>query len=151
MILTREKLYTDVWRTPIGKLARRLGITSARLRDACMTMAVPLPPLSHWNAHKAGNNPTATPLPLHNGLCEVRIGAEKRVSPPRPVAPATKQAPAAQPRLVPIGVWASMVFGEHAPHSNTLLRWVHDGRIQPRARKIARKWWVTPNAEYIAD
>ncbi|NML61792.1 hypothetical protein HHL21_12015 [Massilia sp. RP-1-19] len=151
IILARERLYTAVWITPIGQLARQLGITSARLRDACMTMAVPLPPLGYWNAHKAGNNPIATPLPPHNGLCEVRIGAEKRVSPPRTVAPATKPASVAQPRLVPIAVWAAMVFGEHAPHSNTLLRWIHDGRIQPQARKIGRKWWVAPTAEYRED
>jgi hypothetical protein len=44
-----------------------------------------------------------------------------------------------------------MLFGERAPHNNTLLRWAHEGRIQPQARKIARIWWVTPNAAYVED
>jgi predicted site-specific integrase-resolvase len=43
------------------------------------------------------------------------------------------------------------MFGEHAPHANTLLRWVHEGRIQPPPKKIGRKWWVVPSAEYLAD
>jgi hypothetical protein len=150
-ILTREKLYTDVWTTPIGQLAHRLGITPAKLRGACKTMQVPTPPHGHWNAHKAGNNPVATPLPPHDGPVQVRIGYEKRQTPPRPSAPATAPAQAIPPRLVPLAVWAGIVFGDHAPHKNTLLRWVHDGRIQPRARKIGRIWWVTPNAEYVED
>jgi hypothetical protein len=149
--LTREKLYKDVWTIPIGQLAHRLGTTPAKLRDACKTMRVPLPPLGHWNAYKAGNSSTAEPLPPHDGPVEFRIGPEKRVTFPRPAAPAAKPAMAAQPRLVPLAVWAAMVFGEHAPHSNTLLRWAHEGRIQPQARKIARIWWVTPNAEYVED
>lgn len=150
-ILTREKLYTAVWNVPIGQLAHRIGITPARLREACKTMQVPLPPHGHWNAYKAGNNPAVAPLPPHDGPVEVRIGPEKRETLPRPAAPAITPAQAVQPRLVPLAVWAAMVFGERAPHSNTLLRWAHDGRFQPPARKIARAWWVSPNAEYIGD
>lgn len=150
-ILTRDKLYTAVWNVPIGQLAHRLGTTPAKLRDACKTMQVPLPPHGHWNAHKAGNDPAVAPLPQHDGPVEVRIGPEKRQTLSRPLTPATTAAQAAPPRLVPVAVWAAMVFGDRAPHPNTLLRWVHDGRIQPRARKIARIWWVTPNAEYIGD
>jgi hypothetical protein len=150
-ILTRDRLYTDVWTIPIGHLARRLEMTSAKIREACKTMQVPTPPLGHWSAYKAGNNALATPLPPHNGPVEVRIGPEKRPTPPKAAAPATAPAQAVQPRLVPLAVWAGIVFGVHAPHKNTLLRWVHDGRIQPRARKISRIWWVTPNAEYVED
>jgi hypothetical protein len=148
-ILTRDKLYTAVWTVPIGQLAHRLGTTPAKLRDACKKMQVPAPPHGHWNAYKAGNNPVATPLPPHDGPCEVRIGPEKRRTLPRPSPPATTPAQAGQPRLVPLAVWAATMFGERAPHSNTLLRWVHDGRFQPRARKIGRTWWVAPNAEYV--
>lgn len=54
-------------------------------------------------------------------------------------------------QLPGIAAWATMVFGEHAPHSNTLLRWARDGRIKPQARKIGRKWWMAPTAEYRED
>jgi hypothetical protein len=146
-ILTRQNLYADVWTVPIGQLAHRLGITPAKLRDVCKTMQVPTPPHGHWNAYKAGNNPVATPLLPHDGPSEIRIGPKECSTLQRPAAPAQ----AAQPRLVPLAVWAAMLFGDRAPHSNTLLRWVHDGRIQPRGRKIARIWWVAPNAEYVED
>lgn len=29
-------------------------------------------------------------------------------------------------------------FREQAPHKNTLLRWIHDGRNQPQPKKIGR-------------
>lgn len=29
------------------------------------------------------------------------------------------------------------------PHTNTLLRWVHDGRIQPQPKKVGKAWQVT--------
>jgi predicted site-specific integrase-resolvase len=52
---------------------------------------------------------------------------------------------------VPLQEWAKLLMGEHAPHNNTLLRWVHEGRIQPQPVKIGRKWFVRPDAEYISD
>ena len=58
---------------------------------------------------------------------------------------------AKQPRYVPLRVWAQLLLGDHAPHDNTLLRWVHDGRIQPQPKKIGRKWFVRPDAEYCPD
>jgi hypothetical protein len=37
------------------------------------------------------------------------------------------------------------------PHENTLLRWVHDGRIQPQPKKIGKSWQVKRDAQYVAD
>jgi len=56
-----------------------------------------------------------------------------------------------QPRLVPIAKWAKMVFGDDAPHVNTLHRWAHEGRIQPPPQKCGRGWFVPPEAEYLGD
>lgn len=56
-----------------------------------------------------------------------------------------------QPRLVPLAEWAKIVFGEHAPHVNTLHRWTHEGRIHPQPRKIGKNWFVPPSAEYQED
>ena len=53
-------------------------------------------------------------------------------------------------RLIPVSEWAVEVFGEkHRPHANTLLRWVHDGRIRPHPKKVGRTYFVEPSAEYI--
>ncbi|MGJ9419418.1 excisionase [Massilia sp. CMS3.1] len=40
---------------------------------------------------------------------------------------------------------------EHAPHINTLRRWVHDGRIYPQAVKIGKLWCVRKDAAYLPD
>lgn len=58
--------------------------------------------------------------------------------------------PEIQPRFITLAEWAAKSFSK-VPHPNTLLRWVHEGRIQPQPKKIARIWRVRPNAEYVAD
>jgi len=55
-----------------------------------------------------------------------------------------------QPRFITLTEWASMMFSK-VPHNNTLLRWVHEGRIQPQPKKIGRMYRVARNAEYMAD
>lgn len=55
------------------------------------------------------------------------------------------------PRYIPIAVWAALLLGEHAPHRNTLLRWVHNGMIYPRAVKIGKLWCVRKDAAYVPD
>jgi hypothetical protein len=164
--LKREALYTEVWRRPIGYLARDFGVTTATVRAAFKTLAVPLPAVGYWAALRAGKAPQAVPLRPHEGACAITLDGHPRETlaewvvrtsgpaqkPQRAKPPtATSIANHAGPRLVPIAAWASMVFGEHAPHSNTLLRWVHDGRIQPQPTWIGRKWFVKPDAEYTSD
>lgn len=55
-----------------------------------------------------------------------------------------------KPRYVTLPEWAAMMFSK-VPHQNTLLRWVHEGRIQPQPKKIGRAWRVRPTAEYVED
>lgn len=55
------------------------------------------------------------------------------------------------PRFVPLQFWAALLLGEHAPSANTLLRWVHDGRISPRPIKVGKAWNVRKDAAYIPD
>jgi hypothetical protein len=55
------------------------------------------------------------------------------------------------PRYIPLEVWANLLLGEHAPHKNTLLRWVHDGFIYPQPVKIGKLWCVRKDAAYIPD
>lgn len=64
---------------------------------------------------------------------------------------AATPAPAPVPRYLTLQDWATSLFGENVPHANTLLRWVHEGRIQPQPKKIGRRWWVKPSAEYVGD
>jgi hypothetical protein len=56
-----------------------------------------------------------------------------------------------QPKWIPVRQWAEQTYGDAKPHINTLLRWIHDGRIQPQPEKHGRGWRVRPFAEYKAD
>jgi len=55
------------------------------------------------------------------------------------------------PRYIPVTVWIKLLLGEYAPHQNTILRWVHEGRIQPQPVKTGRFWYVRKDAAYIPD
>lgn len=58
--------------------------------------------------------------------------------------------PVIQPRYITLQEWAESMFSK-VPHSNTLLRWVNDGRIHPKPEKIGRVWRVKRDARYLND
>lgn len=35
------------------------------------------------------------------------------------------------------------------PHHQVVLRWIHQGLIQPPAIKVGRRWYVPKDAEYV--
>jgi len=83
------------------------------------------------------------------------LAAEKAENPPpsRQPRPRHRLSPAdaaKQPRYVPLEIWGKLLFGEYAPHINTLRRWVHDGHIQPQPKKMGKYWFVKVDAEYVA-
>lgn len=55
------------------------------------------------------------------------------------------------PQLVPIMEWARIVFGDYAPHRNTLHKWTHEGRIHPQPEIVGKNWFVSPKAKYQGD
>lgn len=55
------------------------------------------------------------------------------------------------PRFIPLKFWVALLLGEHAPHHNTVLRWVHEGRIAPQPIKVGKLWNVRKDAAYIPD
>lgn len=55
------------------------------------------------------------------------------------------------PRFIPLTFWVALLLGEHAPHLNTVLRWVHDGRIYPQPVKVGKSWQVRKDAAYVPD
>ncbi|MGS0982087.1 excisionase [Burkholderia glumae] len=82
---------------------------------------------------------------LESGQTKVRPTTEKA---PRPTTP-KEAAPKDMPKLIPLHVWAEQMFGEHAPHQNTLRNWVRSGRILPVPIKVGRSYFVRPDAEYF--
>jgi len=51
---TRQQLYDLVWSTPMTTLAKKYGVSDARLRKICAEMDVPLPKAGHWEKIRAG-------------------------------------------------------------------------------------------------
>ena len=45
---TRQELYDLVWTTPLGKLAKRYGLSDVGLRKICVKHDIPTPPLGYW-------------------------------------------------------------------------------------------------------
>lgn len=52
-------------------------------------------------------------------------------------------------QLIPVRTWAQRIFGEHSPHPNTLLNWIHSGKILPVPIKVGSRYFCQPEARYI--
>ena len=50
----REKLFDEVWSTPVTKLAKGYGLSDVGLRKICLALDVPLPPRGYWQKLAAG-------------------------------------------------------------------------------------------------
>lgn len=59
----REKLFEEVWATPVTKLAKDYKLSDVGLRKICISLDVPLPPRGYWAKLAAGKT-IATPA-LH--------------------------------------------------------------------------------------
>lgn len=53
-----------------------------------------------------------------------------------------------QSRYITLVEWAQVNFSK-TPHMNTLRRWVHDGHIRPKPKKVGKAWQVKRDAEYV--
>jgi hypothetical protein len=61
----REKLYDQVWKTPLVKLAKEWGVTDNTLGGVCRRLQVPTPGLGYWNKKAAGKQiEPPPPLPV---------------------------------------------------------------------------------------
>ena len=63
--LDRLPLYEAVWSTPISHLAKRWGVSSTQVVDACQKLNVPRPASGHWTRLALGQVLPPTPLPEH--------------------------------------------------------------------------------------
>jgi len=50
----RQKLFDEVWATPVTKLAKDYGLSDVGLRKICVSLDVPLPPRGYWAKLAAG-------------------------------------------------------------------------------------------------
>lgn len=52
----RQKLFDEVWATPVTTLAKKYALSDVGLRKICVTLDVPLPPRGHWAKVAAGKS-----------------------------------------------------------------------------------------------
>jgi hypothetical protein len=56
VVLSRDELYSQIWATPMIRLAAQYGITGTGLAKICARLNVPCPPRGYW-AKKAAGKP----------------------------------------------------------------------------------------------
>jgi hypothetical protein len=61
--LQRERLYKEVWQTPILQLAKKYGMSDVGLAKVCKRMDIPLPPRGYWAKQAYGHGVDKKPLP----------------------------------------------------------------------------------------
>ena len=63
----RRALYEEVWKSPIYRIADRLGISGAEVRKTCDALAIPVPAHNYWPRIQAGHVIHPIPLPDYPG------------------------------------------------------------------------------------
>lgn len=63
IIVYRNKLYEQVWKEPMSRLARRYNISDVGLAKVCRKLKVPIPPRGYWARVQSGQKPVRPELP----------------------------------------------------------------------------------------
>lgn len=63
MEINREKLFAEVWATPITHLCKTYGLSDQGLRKLCVKVQIPLPQRGHWAKIAAGHTVVKPALP----------------------------------------------------------------------------------------
>lgn len=58
----RQKLFDEVWATPVTKLAKDYGLSDVGLRKICVSLDIPMPPRGYWAKLAAGKKLPKPPL-----------------------------------------------------------------------------------------
>ena len=78
----RQKLYEQIWKEPMTKVAERYNVSSSALCRTCKKLNIPLPGPGYWNKVYAGQKMSVKELPPSKGpgFIEYEIWQER---PPR--------------------------------------------------------------------
>ena len=60
--IERQKLYDEVWSTPMSRLAERYGISDVGLAKICKKLRIPVPGRGYWQKIKSGKKIRHTTL-----------------------------------------------------------------------------------------
>lgn len=71
LVLKRDRLFKQVWETPMSRLAKEYGISDRGLAKICKKLNVPVPPRGYWAIVRSGIKLKRPPLPkLRKGVPE---------------------------------------------------------------------------------
>lgn len=62
-VVTREKLYDEVWSESVVRVAKRYGVSDVALRKVCVKLNVPVPPVGYWAKRAHGKATMRSALP----------------------------------------------------------------------------------------
>lgn len=63
IVVHRNKLYDQVWKEPMSRLARQYNISDVGLAKVCRKLNVPIPPRGYWARVQSGQKPLKPELP----------------------------------------------------------------------------------------
>lgn len=92
----REKLYAEVWTTPLTTLCKSYGLTHWAMRRLCAELDVPVPPRGHWPRVAAGKTvtkPELPPLPAAKQVSLIKPPTNVRRKPLQPEQIAAESVP----------------------------------------------------------
>jgi hypothetical protein len=138
--ITRDDLYTQVWATPMQRLAARYGISGNGLAKICDRLNVPYPPRGYWAKKEAGKPVQQTALPPANPNTSLQV----RISPTPPRSLPATMSPELQKDYETALEQAS---GIRVPESLRRPHPIIAGWIAERARQAAeakRYQWALP-------
>lgn len=96
----REKLYGEVWATPLTTLCKSYGMSYAGMKRLCSGLNVPVPQRGHWARVAAGQAFTKPELPDRDAvqqaaLTQPRANVQRKPQQPEPIP--AESAPEQQP------------------------------------------------------
>lgn len=73
-IYEREKLYSEVWNTPVIEVAKQYGVSNVAIKKKCKAMNIPTPPPGYWAKLRSGKDVKKEPLPPPQNGPVIRYG-----------------------------------------------------------------------------
>lgn len=86
VVYVRDRLYEQVWSSPVSKVAAEYGVSGVALANLCRRMRIPLPGRGYWARKAAGQKVKRVPLPpLRPGESNERAVRRTRKDVPAPL------------------------------------------------------------------
>jgi hypothetical protein len=123
----REKLYEQIWASPLRTVAREYGLSDVGLAKVCKKLNIPKPGLGYWRRKERGFKVTQPPLPTaakdqRKVVSYVRVGQPSQPTPIPPEFLSPLKAPRVTAAMHPIVQQTYRAFSKGTPDQFSRLR-----------------------------